>query len=128
MPNLGEISVSNTFKKFVYRGAVTTTATTAVYTVPADGASEVLYAQFSNLDGSNAVDVSVAIVPEGATYGAGTYDVLTAKTIAAKGVDNTSINGLPVEPGDAIHLLASANGDARVYMWTERERGNNTAY
>lgn len=122
------LQVATTEKVKAAAGELTTSAATALYTAPANGGGELLFCQFSNLDGSNAVDVTLALVPSGSSYSAGAYDVMTAKTLAAKGVDNTSINGIPLAAGTAVHGLASANGDARYFMWVERDRSSHSAY
>lgn len=92
------------------RGALTTTATT-IYTAPAGGA-KVTMIQVANIDGTNAVDVTVQWLDSSASN-AVTRLCFNA-TVAAKDALSVPAGGLILEAGDAIQALASAASDAEI--------------
>lgn len=93
------------------RAALTTTLTAVLLTCPSGHLYKVNTVQCANIDGVNAVDVTLAHY-DGAT------DVLLASvvTVAAKAVKPLLVGPVYLEEGQSLRGGASANGDAVVVI------------
>ncbi|WP_172123225.1 hypothetical protein [Devosia sp. 919] len=92
------------------RAALTTT-TASVYTAPATGA-KVTMIQVANVDGANAVDVTVQWTDASASHAV--TRLCFNSTVAAKDALSVPAGGLLLESGDRIQALASAASDAEI--------------
>lgn len=93
-------------------GAALTTSAADLFTVPADTVRHVLQVQACNVDGSNAVDVTLQWTDSSAS------DAVTRLayqvTVAAQDARTLLAGSLALRAGDKLQALASASSDAEI--------------
>lgn len=92
--------------------ATLTTTESDIYTCPGGQAAWVYLIQVTNIDGSNAVDIDIAVQESG---GAKAYLIKGGELVAGD-TRGVVAGGLKLSAGDKIRARASANGDADIVI------------
>ena len=93
-------------------GVALTTAAADIFTVPANTVRHILQVQVANVDGANAVDVTLQWTDSSAADAV--YRLAYQVAVAAKDARTMLAGPMALRAGDKLQGLASANGDAEV--------------